>query len=135
MSALGQMPTLASYRPQASYAVCLGTNRRRAVGPHRGIAGKTRGDLRDACHVDGMGIAPGQQGLTRGRAKCSGVEAGIGQTTLCELLRNRHVARAAIGTRCAKAHVIEQDDNHVRSPLRGTQWVDDRRSRIARVEC
>ena len=109
-------------------------NRCRAVGPDGRVAGKSRGKLRDAAHIDRMVVAPGQHGRAGRRAQRSGVEAGIGEPILRQPFRHRHVAGAAIRAGCPETHIVDQDDDDVGSARWRAQWKDSRRTCIARIE-
>src|SRR5262245_30037400 len=58
------------------------------------------------------------------------MEAGVFQTTCGEFLEVRCVARTAKGAGRAKAHVVEQDDEHIGRARRRPQLPDRRILRV-----
>ena len=93
----------------------------RAVGADGIVAGRSGGRLGDAAHADGVMVAPGEQRLARRRAERGGVEAVVRQALGRHPLQGGHVDRAAEGAGRAEAHVVDQDDDHVRRALRRAQ--------------
>ena len=60
-------------------------------------------------------VAPGEERRARGRAKRRGVECIVTQTGLRERVKRRRGNRAAERGRRAKAHIIGQEEQDIRS--------------------
>jgi hypothetical protein len=58
-------------------------------------------------------VPPGHQRLPGRRAQRGHVELAVAQPPVAEPVRGRHLARAAVGTGGAEAHVVDQHDHHV----------------------
>ena len=99
-----------------------------------GVAGKRRRDLGDAAHVVHVMVAPGQQGGACGRAQGSGVELIVEQPSDGQALEGGHVDRAAGCARLTESYVVEQDDQHIGSIGRGTDFEPSRRNDVPRVQ-
>ena len=62
-------------------------------------------------------VAAGEQRRARGRRDGRGVELGVAQPVLGQLVQGRRVARPAEGARRAVTDVVEQDDDDIGRPL------------------
>ena len=105
------------------------------VRPLGAVARSRGGDLGDAAHADHVMVAPAQERRPRRRAQRRRVEAVVLQPAGGEPLRVRRRDRAAERAGPGEAHVVEQDDQHVRRAGRRTQRLDrsERRVRVLRV--
>ena len=97
------------------------------VGSHRAVAGRRGGHVRDGPHPGGVMVAPRQKRLATGGAQRGRVEAVELQLVCREPLGDGCVARAAERAGRREAHVIEQDDEHVRCALRRPTRLDGRK--------
>ena len=111
-------------------------HRRTRVRSHRVVTGRRGRQLRDDAHPHRVVVATGQQRGASRRAQRRGVEPVVLQTPGSQPLRRRRVAWATERTRGSEAHVVEQDDEHVRCSRRWPQRLDGReaRFRVLRVE-
>ena len=109
--------------------------RRLGVRQHRGVARCRGGGLGDVAHADRMMVAAGEQSLPRRRAQRRGVQPRVLQPPGGELLEVRRLTRSTEGAAGAKAHVVDQDDEHVRRGLWRPNILDRRIAgvRILRV--
>ena len=105
------------------------------VRADRAIAWRRCGDLRDAAHPHGVVIPTAQQRGTRRRAQGRRVEARVLQAFGGETLERRCPARPAERAVRAEAGVIDEDDEHVRRPVRRPDRLDPRKRslRVLRV--
>ena len=108
-----------------------GSDRVRALSGIAGIGGR---DLGDAAHVVHVVVAAGEQRDPRRRAKRGRVELVVAQAVVGERLDRRHVDRPAECARLAEAHVVDEDDQHIRRALRRLNLEARRRLGVARVE-
>ena len=104
--------------------------RRLRVRPHRAVAGRRRGRLRDAAHPDRVVVAAGEQRLAGRRAERSGVEAVVAQPARGQSLRGRTPDRAAERARSPEADVVEEHDEDVGRARRWEQRLDRRKGRV-----
>ncbi len=79
------------------------------------IAGKPGCQLHDVAGVDRMMVPPGEQRRPCRRAKGSGVEAVVAKAGIGQALGHRRVGWSAKDACLSKAHVVEQDQQHVGS--------------------
>ena len=126
----GNLVALAELRRAVSVETQRLGKRRGVLGTHRAVAGRRRRDLGDRAHADGVVVAPGEESLTRRRTQRGRVEAGELQPALGETLHVRGRTRSPECARRGKAHVVEQDDEHVGCPGRRAQRHDRREGRV-----
>ena len=131
----GHFMALAELRRRVAIELERHGERRLVLRQHRRVAWSRGRDFADAAHVDGVVIAPGQEGLPRGRAQRRRVEAIELEPVLGQALRRGRMDRAAERARRGKADVVEEHDEHIRCALRRQQPFDRRelRVRILRV--
>ena len=98
------------------------------------VAGCPRRDFRDGPHPSRVVVAPRQQRLARRRTQCRGVEAVVEQAVVVDLLHGRHIARPPGHAWRAKAHVVDQDDDHVGCALRWAQRFNRWKLGVARIQ-
>jgi hypothetical protein len=80
----------------------------------------------NGAHAYGVMVAPSQQRLARRRAQGGGVKAVVLEAVRRQPFGSRGMHGAAKGTRCSKADVVEQDDQHIGRALGRAQWLDGR---------
>ena len=104
--------------------------RRLVLRPHGAVAGRGRRDLGDAAHAHAVVVPPAEQRRAGRRAQGGGVEPGVLEPVRREALEGRRVARSAEGARGAEAHVVDEDDEHVRGAGRRPDRLDRRERRV-----
>ena len=98
---------------------------RRAIsGNHRRVTGKAAGELTDRAETDRMVIPPRQQRRTGRRAQRGDVEPVVAQAPVGHPRVVRGVNRTAERARIPEAGVIDQDQQHIRGPLRRLRVPD-----------
>ena len=102
------------------------------VRSQRAVAGGRCGHLGDAAHANRVVIAPAEECGSGGRAQSGGVESVVAETVRCQPLEVRCIARTAERARRAEAHIVQQHDQDVGSPVGRPQRLD-RRKRGVRV--
>ena len=98
--------------------------RRRVPRQHRGIPREGARELRDAAHTDRMMVTARQQRSPGGRAHRRHVEAVIAQPLRRHPVIVRGVDRAAERTGITEARIIDEHQQHVRSPGRRLHMAD-----------
>ena len=96
------------------------------VGPLPGLTGKGSCGLGNRAHVADMMVAAGQQRCAGRRAKSRRVEVVVAKPAFRQTLQRRHLDRAAERAGLSKAHVVDQDDEHVGCPP-GRFYLEPRR--------
>ena len=99
--------------------------RRLVLRQDRGVARRARGNLADRAHVHRVVVAPGQKRLACGRAESRRMKAGVLQAVRREALGRRRMAGPPKRTRCGKARIVKQDDEHIWR----ARWRPQRRDR------
>ena len=89
-----------------------------AVGPLPGLAGEGGRGLRDRAHVADVMVAAGRAAPRGSASRGPWCGTGCSAARPSPALERRHVDRPAEGARLAEAHVVDQDDQHVRAPWR-----------------
>ena len=99
---------------------------RRAVPWQRGgVAGEPAGELADRAEPDRMVVAAGEQRRPGRRAQRGHVEPVVAQPTSGQARVVGGLDRAAEGARVAEAGIVDQDQQHVRRPLRRGGVTDE----------
>ena len=92
-------------------------HQRRAPRDDARVAGVAGAHLDDDAGADAVMIAAGEQRAARRAAERRGVEAGVLQPVLGELVHVRRRHRPAERRAHAEADVVEQDEQHIRAAL------------------
>ena len=98
------------------------------------VAREGSGRFGDAAHVVHVVVAAGEQCGPRRRTDRGGVELIVAQPVRGETLGGRHAHRSAESTGHAEAHVVHEDDEHVRRSCGRLDLEARRRCGIAGVE-
>jgi len=104
--------------------------RRLRVRAQGAVARGRRRGLGDAAHPDRVVVSAAEESRAGRRAQRRGVEAVVAQTAGRQPVRGRRPARPPEGARRAEAHVVEQDDQHVRRTGRREQRLDRSKGRV-----
>ena len=121
--------------PGCAVAVILqdSPHRRLVFGDDRVVARKPGGLFRNHAEADRMVVAPSDQRRTRGRAERGRMHVGIAQTHFRNAVQRRGGNDPAKGRWCAIAHVIGENQQHVRRAFgRGDARLPER-CRLQRI--
>ncbi len=120
----GRLVPLADRRRAVAVAAEDLRDGRGTGGPVAVVARLRRRHLAGDAHPDRVVVATGHQRLPRRRAQRRDVEPAVAQPLVGQPLGGRHLARAAVRRRRAEAHVVDEDDDHVRRARDGLHRPD-----------